>query len=72
MLGVCEDVALSAEVLSAVSARTGLAPSDFRAGAAVQRTNDRMVLSRRGQDDPETMVGVYVWLEETANALAAK
>lgn len=72
MLGVCEDVALSAEVLSAVSARTGLAPSDFRAGAAVQRTNDRMVLSRRGQDGPETMVGVYVWLEETANALAAK
>lgn len=72
MIGVCEDVALSTQVLFGVSARTGRSSADFRADAAVQRTNDRLILSVRGRDGAGTMVAVYVWLEETANALAAK
>ena len=44
MIAACEDVAVSAEVLNGVSAKTGLQPAAFRAIASVQRTNDRMIL----------------------------
>lgn len=72
MIAACEDVAVSAEVLNGVSAKTGLQPAAFRAIASVQRTNDRMILSVRGSSEVEALVRAQLWLESTSAVLAAK
>lgn len=64
-----EDTALSVEVVSAVASRLGLSPEAFRTAATVRRTNDRLILSLVGEDQGETMVRVYLWLDTAAEAL---
>ena len=72
MIAACEDVAVSSEVLNDVSAKTGLQPAAFRTIAAVQRTNDRMILSVQGASEVEALVRARLWLESTSAALTSK